>query len=73
MIYATLKDRHHPQVFSFDTRIQSKVENAMYAMGHGSHDYVLSSDPGRYSSGVPRYSSRVRILDKHGHLIQIRA
>lgn len=65
MIYATTKQKY-PCTFAFDTRVQSKVENAMAIMGWFSSDYYLSSKE-------KGYSTRVKILDKRGHKIQVKA
>lgn len=59
MIYAIQKGKYG-LTFAFDTKFQSKVENAMLYMGHGGNGYYLSSEKPETSA------IRVKILDKHG-------
>lgn len=65
MIYAVTKGKY-PVVFAFNVRTQSKVENAMYTMGHGVTNFYLTKKNPR------KGFTRVKILDKHGFNISVR-
>ena len=60
MIFATTR-RRYPITYSFDTRIQSKVENVMLYMGYGAADYVLWG-----KAPKNRATTRVKVLDRWG-------
>jgi hypothetical protein len=65
-IYATTRGKY-PATFAFHTKIQSKVENAMYLMGHGVNDFYLSHDKEN------KFPTVVSFKDKHGFSISIKA
>lgn len=65
MIYAITKHKYGP-IFAFRSKTGSKIENAMYLMGHGIDNFHLTKNKPKC------LVTKVRILDKWGYKIEIK-